>query len=89
MSAPKTNPHTSIEPFSAGHIVTHKDGSMHLFGKDGYSDDGTHIMDHLADHLNLHGGSTEDLETVGPKVRKEAREMDRYGKGAFSSEGTE
>ena len=85
----KKVPHTTIEPFSMGHIVSHRDKSMHIFDKDGYSSTGEHIMDHLADHLDLHSGTSEDLEAVGPKVRKEARSMDRYGEGAFSANGTD
>ena len=84
----KSQPHTHIEPFSMGHIVTHRDKSMHIFDKQGYFSTGEHIMDHLADHLNLHGGKTEEVETVGPRVKAQDTNMpDRYGEGAFSTHG--
>ena len=93
--------HIEIEPVkgeNGGHIVTHhfhtdgmeyKKPEVHMFGKD----EGSELVAHLSKHLKIAGKEepeeSKSVEVSGPKVRPEARAMDRYGKGAFNASGTD
>jgi hypothetical protein len=72
---------TPIKGENGGHLVEHhfhQDGNayrqpeQHLFGKDGHSADGTHLMEHLSKHLKVAMPEASQEEHEGPESEVEA-----------------